>query len=186
MVKEDRRYLRTRQAISDAMWKLMQEKDFEQISIGEIAERANINRVTFYRHYEDKYAWLDNCIRTLLMELSDINQTVHVSKDQTALYDAFLKTFQHFDRNFQLYEILLNNKGTMFFQERFKNVQLDFLRSVAETKPQNCEQDFENHFVASAVAGSIEWWIRNDRPIPPEEMARKMMQIHQQMPWYRA
>ena len=52
MEKEDRRYQRTRQAIHDAMWQLIREKDFSQISVGEIAQRANINRVTFYRHYE--------------------------------------------------------------------------------------------------------------------------------------
>ena len=76
MEKEDRRYQRTRQAIQDAMWQLMQEKDFGQISVGEIAKRANINRVTFYRHYEDKYAWLNSCIQELLQELFDMGITV--------------------------------------------------------------------------------------------------------------
>ncbi|MDD7793470.1 TetR/AcrR family transcriptional regulator [Clostridium sp. 'White wine YQ'] len=57
--QEDPRVLRTRQLIRDAFSILLQKKGFDAITIKDIAERASINRATFYAHYEDKYALLE-------------------------------------------------------------------------------------------------------------------------------
>lgn len=55
----DPRVLRTRQIIREAFRALLQNKGFDAITIKDIAQRATINRATFYAHYEDKYALLD-------------------------------------------------------------------------------------------------------------------------------
>ena len=57
--KEDPRVLRTRQLIREAFSILLQKKGFDAITIKDIAQRAAINRATFYAHYEDKYALLE-------------------------------------------------------------------------------------------------------------------------------
>lgn len=57
--QEDPRVLRTRQLINEAFRELLQHKGFDAITIKDIAQRATINRATFYAHYEDKYALLD-------------------------------------------------------------------------------------------------------------------------------
>lgn len=49
----DPRILRTRQLIRGAFVELLQEMDIEKLSVNKIAERATINRVTFYLHYRD-------------------------------------------------------------------------------------------------------------------------------------
>src|SRR5438128_8199273 len=59
--KVDPRVKRTRQLLQQAFNELMQEKGFSAISIQDIAERATVNRATFYAHFEDKYQLLD-CI----------------------------------------------------------------------------------------------------------------------------
>ena len=48
MQELDRRTRKTRKAINDAFWKLMREKDFEEITISDITETADIHRATFY------------------------------------------------------------------------------------------------------------------------------------------
>lgn len=58
----DPRVLRTRQIIREAFRVLLQTKGFDAITVKDIAERATINRATFYAHYEDKYALLDEII----------------------------------------------------------------------------------------------------------------------------
>jgi AcrR family transcriptional regulator len=47
----DRRKRKTRIAIQKACIELIQEKDFDTITISDIAERADINRATFYLHF---------------------------------------------------------------------------------------------------------------------------------------
>ena len=51
----DLRIRRTHKFLQEAMIELVIEKGFDAITVGDIAERAMINRATFYRHYQDKY-----------------------------------------------------------------------------------------------------------------------------------
>ncbi|MFJ7661096.1 TetR/AcrR family transcriptional regulator [Lysinibacillus sp. NPDC097162] len=59
MKKQDPRLQHTRQSIIDAFYALAKQKSFEQISIGDIAEEAKINRSTFYYHFTDKFDLID-------------------------------------------------------------------------------------------------------------------------------
>lgn len=57
--KNDPRVIRTRQLIQKTFIELGEEKGFDAITVKAIADRATINRATFYAHYEDKYALLN-------------------------------------------------------------------------------------------------------------------------------
>ncbi len=54
----DPRILRSRRMLMEALVKLLNRKEFDQISIQEIAAEATLNRATFYLHYPDKNALL--------------------------------------------------------------------------------------------------------------------------------
>jgi AcrR family transcriptional regulator len=60
----DPRILRSRRMLMDSLAKLLAEKEFEDISVQEIADEATLNRATFYLHYPDKGA--------LLQAMSDV------------------------------------------------------------------------------------------------------------------
>lgn len=62
-IKEDPRITRTRQLLHNALLELLSEKNFQAITIQDIAERATVNRVTFYAHFQDKFALLEYSIR---------------------------------------------------------------------------------------------------------------------------
>jgi AcrR family transcriptional regulator len=57
--KNDPRYKRTRSLILQTFHELLAEKSFDAISVQDVAGKAQINRATFYAHFEDKYALLD-------------------------------------------------------------------------------------------------------------------------------
>ena len=59
----DPRITRTRKLIRDGLTSLLAEKSFEAITVQDVAERATINRATFYAHYTDKFALLDALVR---------------------------------------------------------------------------------------------------------------------------
>ena len=54
----DPRILRSRRMLMDALIKLLSKKEFDDISVQEIADEATLNRATFYLHYPDKNALL--------------------------------------------------------------------------------------------------------------------------------
>src|SRR6202142_2451845 len=65
----DPRIRRTRQLLLDALRRLLAEKEFDKISIQDITEAATLNRATFYAHYPDKFALLEQLIRVSFLQL---------------------------------------------------------------------------------------------------------------------
>lgn len=65
----DPRVRRTRRMLQDALASLLKQKDFDSISIGDIAEKSTVNRATFYDHYADKFALLQCLVGTQFQEL---------------------------------------------------------------------------------------------------------------------
>ncbi len=66
--KLDPRIKRTRQLLQQALMELMAEKSFQSITVGDITERATVNRVTFYAHFEDKHALLEYTLREMIKQ----------------------------------------------------------------------------------------------------------------------
>lgn len=60
----DPRVRRTRQLLHDAFHSLLKEKEYPAISVQDIAERATVNRATFYAHYPDKQALVEQVLKT--------------------------------------------------------------------------------------------------------------------------
>jgi AcrR family transcriptional regulator len=60
--KLDPRIKRTRKLILDSFGSLLAEKNFENISVQDVTDKAQINRATFYAHFQDKYALLDYAV----------------------------------------------------------------------------------------------------------------------------
>jgi AcrR family transcriptional regulator len=59
----DRRVVRTRRSILQAAREIMREKGFDAMTVQDIADRANVNRGTFYAHFADKYELVERMIR---------------------------------------------------------------------------------------------------------------------------
>lgn len=60
---DSRRVRETKQKLQDALWELLKEKPIERIYVGEVAERAQLNRTSFYRYYMDVYDLYDSIVQ---------------------------------------------------------------------------------------------------------------------------
>jgi AcrR family transcriptional regulator len=65
----DPRIRRTRQLLQEALAGLLEGRDFEELSVQDIAEAATVNRATFYDHYADKFALLECMVASRFHEL---------------------------------------------------------------------------------------------------------------------
>ena len=65
MAKEDARIVRTKNDLRNGLLTLLKIKNLERISVKEICEETSINKMTFYKHYDDKYDLLDDCVKHL-------------------------------------------------------------------------------------------------------------------------
>jgi AcrR family transcriptional regulator len=66
--KPDPRVKRTRELLQQALMDLIREKSFPSITVQDIAEKATVNRVTFYAHFVDKYALLEYTMRQMIRQ----------------------------------------------------------------------------------------------------------------------
>ena len=68
---EDKRITKTKRNIKATLTAILQEMPFEKISVAEICRRGDISRITFYAHYEDKYALAEEIFSDHMQEAQD-------------------------------------------------------------------------------------------------------------------
>lgn len=71
MAKSDRRVRKTREAIKEAFLDIIATKGFDALTVQDVTDAADINRSTFYAHFQDKFDLLDRSIREVLERLMD-------------------------------------------------------------------------------------------------------------------
>lgn len=115
----DLRYIKTERAIRKAFHELLQEKDLRRITVRELVDRAEINKTTFYSHYET----LPDLIDTL--EREKINYILDNLDEVLLLYhdpDQFIDNMYRNLRDCQIYELSLQGAGGRQFVNRLKDV----------------------------------------------------------------
>src|SRR5262245_8596218 len=105
----DPRVQRTRKLLKDALVELSANRGFDKVTVGDIVERAKINRATFYRHYQDKYALVEEIFQEAIERLRHDLKPPNESALKGALQDPparLVKLFEHFAEHNNLYRAL--------------------------------------------------------------------------------
>ena len=79
--KPDRRALRSKRLIIEALRELILEKDYREISVSDIVKRADIGRATFYAHFEDKNHLGRYIFNQLLGQIEQEMQAILIEND---------------------------------------------------------------------------------------------------------
>jgi AcrR family transcriptional regulator len=173
----DRRILKTKEAINKAFLELFSEKEFEQITINDIADRANVNRGTIYLHYTDKYDLLNKCIDIHLSKMFG-SCTININREKDDFITELKPIFNYFEDNFLFFSSMISNKITSLFQERMLNfVKSSIKKNLDQSTNQTIDKELVTQFNASAFVGIIEWWILNKMPHSPQYMAEHMCDL---------
>lgn len=161
----DRRIQKSKQAIMDAFMMLVMEKELENITIGEIAEKANVNRGTIYLHFIDKYDLRDKCLDYYLTQLT--KACIHDQKEEKLTSkDSLIRVFEHLESNYEFYSTMLSNKESPVFRKRMREIFRDGLINHFDSSEQKSTKEISAEFLVSAGVGVLEWWIYNSKPYP--------------------
>src|SRR5215216_6236801 len=184
--KMDRRVQRTLQALRIALLELIKEKNYDDISIEEITERADVGRATFYLHYKDKEDLLLEEFSEIVLKRAQVLSEIPFSawlpvpedsKDDKPLQPLLL-VFQHIHENSELYYLLLKSANSSRIVERIRKVSMEAIVKFVETKMQNdpipllfeVPIDFFAAFFSGALLSIVSWWIKEDMLHTPEEV----------------
>ncbi len=185
----DLRVKRTNTALREALIDLITEKGFDAVTVGDISERAMVNRATFYRHYQDKYDLVTSIFRgavdTLVAELDvpDSLDAMHqlvigfisaasaspTSPEVESAQHAWTGFFEHFARHDRLYRAMLGKRGSAWFTAKMVEYIADSLyrRTQASTLwPQLVAAELEDMpldvrlaWIANWLVSILAWWL---------------------------
>ncbi|MDE2819547.1 MAG: TetR/AcrR family transcriptional regulator [Chloroflexota bacterium] len=166
MKKLDRRVLRTRQSLSDAMISLALEFGYEAITIKMLTERAGIGYATFFRHFKRKDDLLLHVLQSGLVEMLDL------LKPEMTSYEEALITFGHIRKNPGIFSLFANlprdHKAIAVVMEAISNsIKTRYVSRDESFIPQEVAI---NH-LATSVIELVRWWIENDMKYSIEQMA---------------
>lgn len=172
----DRRQRKTREAIFQAFTELLSEKDFNQITVGEIIDGADVGRATFYAHFETKDFLLKEFCEELFCHLFDAeNQGKPEHKHIFACEGSesvFLHLFQHLKKNDNNIMVLLSSHNNELFLRYFRVKLEDLVESHCDLfEPQrkdNLPKPFWKNHIVATFAETIRWWMDNGMKEDPE------------------
>jgi AcrR family transcriptional regulator len=166
---KDLRVRRTRKLLQQAFIELTVEKGFAALAVRDITERAMVNRSTFYRHYLDKYDLLEQYMAE-----------VHELTNEAA--STPLNLLKHIEQFADFYRVMLGAQGDPNFAQRFrqnteKRFRSFFEQAPIEPKPNEIPPDLRLSAIAYAGIGTIVWWLEQEQPCPPEQLAIWLRQL---------
>lgn len=177
MTNIDRRVLKTQASLKKAVIELMSIKKFDDITIQDIADQANVNRGTLYLHYHDKYDLLDKLIESHLNELDAMDQWAC----EMEWTDALVPYFEYFEANYLFFSTMLASKENKGAPSSFRTRLLaSFMEGFKDEidresgKNNDLNEDIMLQYAGKAYVGIIEWWIKNEMPYPPKVMAKQV------------
>jgi AcrR family transcriptional regulator len=180
-LKNDRRSLRTRKMLWEALIALIQEKEYAEITIQDIADRANVNRVTFYLHYRDKRDLLESSVEVIF---NDLNSKITPLTGENFRLDippeGMVMVYRYIAENAAFYRIILGENGIPFLVNRFRKYlsELTIQRFQLLTTPKGQGRvplEIVAEYAAGSIIGLINWWLENNMPISPEEFAHQTL-----------
>ena len=180
----DRRTVRTRRALREALIALILEKGYDAITVQDITDRADLNRGTLYLHYRDKQDLLLSSSAEVFDEL--VAQLAPLAPEQLTLdvpERNLVLLYQHVAANADFYRIMLGDHGVPSFVKRLRHIlaqwslaRLEALRALGvplATLP----PEFIANYIGGAIIGITAWWLENNMPLAPEMLARHTLQL---------
>ncbi len=172
----DRRVEKTRTAIREAYFKILMENAEKRPTITQIAKAANIDRKTFYLHYDSVDDILREFIREKVEELVGRLKEEIIFEDSFNIKKVFERLNQEIYENLQLFQFISTNKEYDYFLDQMREMLVEivvesggkyFSLSAGELK-------FYAEFYISGIISVYTFWMKEGMPISIDELAKNV------------
>ena len=176
-IKPDRRTLRTQQTLIHALLELIDSKHYDQITVTDIVEHANIGRSTFYAHYQSKDDLLMSGFNQMLDQL-----VTQIKFDTTGILSFDITPlFKHAAGHFEIYRTLIWGTGfDLLIQDghtAFTNKIEEHLASLTFTAAPSVPVPILATTLSGMILVLLKWWLDQKMPTSPEVMNEYFQQL---------
>ena len=177
--KTDRRTLKTRRAICDAFAELLSEKPLHKITVQEIADKSDVNRVTFYKHYLDVYDLYDKIEEEVLVELG----LLILQLDELRSEEFFSCLIAYIRDNKSIFGMIFSRNGTNDLREKFgKLMEGLFRKLISEQKDSSFDDErieYLSCYRAQGCIAVVEKWVRSGYSEPESFIIKILADLDQ-------
>lgn len=183
--KTDLRVLRTQQSIRKAFYELLQEKGYEAITIQDLADRAMINRNTFYLHHQSKPDLLNTCMDELLGEVKKaiVLCPINARPYRISMLETVMQAvLEHVSRNASFYRVMLNEENRIYpFRTKLETILKDKLNEgwnpAEEPSHPEVSRELLLEYLVSSFMGVVIWWVKSDLSLPASDVSAQFSRI---------
>jgi AcrR family transcriptional regulator len=169
----DRRVLKTKAALRDAMLSLMAPKGWDEMTIQEICNAANVGRSTFYVHYQSK----DDLLSEGMNDLRDMLAGQGAKLDGPGFH--FLAgLLEHMAEQREVFKAAIGRRSGHGVARRFKEMVFQLVEiELKRQRHPAAKNPWVARFVAGGIVDAMAWWV--DAPTPPsiKDMERELDQL---------
>lgn len=177
-MKENQRVRVSKLLLRESLINLLQTRTIHQMSVREICDNAQINRTTFYRYYGSQYDLLRAIEQELMEQINSCLPEEHAGAE-----DQFAQMFRYIEEHIELCRILYNNNVDPEFPEMLMNLpRIKII--IAEAIGEHYVGDEVNYiygFITTGGQSMVKSWINKENRETPEEFARFITRVIQQM-----
>ncbi|HEX3282547.1 MAG TPA: TetR/AcrR family transcriptional regulator [Pyrinomonadaceae bacterium] len=169
--KPDRRTNRTRRSLSEALVGLIKEKRFDDITVQNVIERADVGRSTFYSHFRDKE---DLFQRDWERFLDDFANAIDWKKAGSGSFIPVAYLFQHLQEYQQFYRGLVRSRkaeavfksGAAYLAQLIENSLTKLITDRAAVLP----IPIVANYLATELFALLKWWLDQGMSYSPQQM----------------
>jgi AcrR family transcriptional regulator len=171
----DRRVARSREMLHQALLSLIIEKGYEEITVEEICERANVGRSTFYAHFTSKDDLKRRGLEHLRRQLVEQQRRASGLADTKVHGVAFTLTmFEHARDHIRLYRALVGSRGGAIALTTIRQTLCEIVRGeLAEIRgkdPDAPSREFAVQYIVGAYMAVLTWWLDGGAKLPPQRI----------------
>ena len=172
--------IRSRRLIRQAFVELMKEKDLEKITVTDIVTRADINRGTFYAHYQDTRAVIEQIENEIIGKLLEFLGEFHYKNFFQNPLPLLLKVARYLEDDLEFYRILINAKGSEEFLVRLKTIFVAHMATdtdIPESYKRTPDFILRSHFFAGGIINLYQVWFRGESDLSFNEISLAVSKI---------
>ncbi len=161
---DGRRVRMTKMLLKNALIDIMKTKSIHMISIKEICEEADVNRSTFYRHYNTQYDLYDEIIEDISTDIGAIY------KNDFTTVDFLTKVLEYIESKRDTFLVILSDNGKVSLGEAF----LLFTGRFIDHNNTSELVTYVMEFIAAGFTSTVWSWLKKENRRPAGDVARML------------
>lgn len=171
---QDQRYNIVDEAIYDAFFLVLKEKDLDKVTVSDIIKKAGIVRSTFYNHYENIPALVVAVEDKTIDDIFLLMETFHPKSDWDVCKSYFLSICEYTMTNPFLARLLKSPRSDTFFEKTIRMFH-SYVSNIMQKTPPSCQNKEEFSYMIACTIGStigvLHKWAKENFQVPAEVIA---------------